>query len=114
MHRAPFPDKPATGVTALTQSPFPVIFLPTTREPSLPPLTSPRSTPRLDALIDELRTALDERGAKVELARLLEHEAGISHQSSKNRISRILGRQMLPNGEDTLLFREFLDAKSRS
>jgi hypothetical protein len=72
-----------------------------------------RHTPRLDALLARLDTALQEHGAKADLARVLQSEAGISFQAAKNRLSRILGRAMLPNGEDTLLFQEWLGGRPR-
>lgn len=74
-------------------------------------MTTSRRTPRLDALLARLAPALETRGAKAELARLIESEAGISAQSAKNRLSRILGREILPNAEDALIIQEWLDGR---
>ena len=73
---------------------------------------NPRPTPRLDALLTKLAAALESHGAKADLARVIESAAGISHQAAKNRLSRILARKTLPNGEDTLLLAEWLAARA--
>ncbi len=75
-------------------------------------MTKSRSTPRLDSLVDRLAAALEEPGLKSDLARILEREAGITFQAAKNRLSRILGRSVLPNGEDTLLLAEWLATRT--
>lgn len=76
-------------------------------------MAASRPTPRLDSLLSRLESALADHGAKADLARVLEREAGISFAAAKNRLSRILGRAMLPNGEDTLLFQEWLGGRRK-
>lgn len=73
-----------------------------------------RHTPRLDAFIRRLDAALAEPGSKSDLARILAREAGIDFRTAKNRLSKILGRSQVPNGEDTLLFLEWLDGPPAS
>lgn len=75
-------------------------------------MPSARPTPRLDALVSRLAAALEEPGLKADLARILEREGGITFQAAKNRLSRILGRTILPNGEDTLLLADWLSART--
>ena len=50
-----------------------------------------------------LAAAPKARGSKSELARVLAAAAGIGFQTAKNRLTGILPRRRLPNGEDTLL-----------
>ncbi len=70
----------------------------------------PAHTPLLDNLLDELQTALDYHGGRSDLARALAASSGITLPAARNRVSRILGRQMVPNGEDTLILAAFLDS----
>lgn len=72
---------------------------------------SGRPTPRLDQLLAALDGALTAHGAKADLARAIETEAGITLQAAKNRVSRILSRSLMPNGEDTLIIQEWLRLK---
>lgn len=71
-----------------------------------------RATPRLDRLLENLAGALDARGAKADLARIIAREAGITHQAAKNRLTSILKRATVPNGEDTLILAEWIAART--
>lgn len=64
--------------------------------------------PRLDSLLESLRKALEDPGAKAEFARLLQRERGIGFQAAKNLLSRHLHGKQVPNGEDALRIAEFL------
>ena len=72
-----------------------------------------RPTPLLDSLLARLESALDERGSKTELAHVIAEAAGIGFQTAKNRLTNILTRRILPNGEDTLLLAAWLDGRPR-
>ena len=70
-----------------------------------------RPTPHLDLLLTRLAAALEPRGTKSDLARVIAAAAGIGFQTAKNRLTGILTRRFLPNGEDTLLLAAWLDGR---
>ena len=70
------------------------------------------ATPFLDAWREELRTALNGRGLKTELARSM---AAARHQSLaewQNRLSRILRGDTRPHAEDVLAISHWLASRT--
>jgi len=73
-----------------------------------PPKKAADTVPRLPALLDQLRAALEDPGAKSEFARQIERETGVTFRSAKNTLSRHLHGRQAPSGEDVLRILAFL------
>ena len=67
-----------------------------------------KPTPRTDAIVERLHTALEEPGSKAALARLIQDEFDLPAQSARNHLSSFLHQQKQPRSELTLFYLEFL------
>jgi hypothetical protein len=70
------------------------------------------STPRLDAWRDDLRLALEPRGAKTELARFMAGERGMPAHNWRVRITRMLRENEVMNAEDVLAITAWMESRT--
>lgn len=73
----------------------------------------PTHTPFLDAWLEDLRLALDERGARADLARFLATHLQLAPQTASNRVSITLGGHTHPSGETVLAINAWIATRKR-